>query len=67
MENKLEWIFNTYDIHHEGCLKGVDGPVWDSKDLKKYVFSPEKLWCCLFCGKKVPDHIILQWRLLSGQ
>lgn len=66
MENKQEWYLDHDEIIHR-CLSSKFGDfgslTWNLNDNPK----KKQLWTCLECNKKVPDYIILQWKLLYGK
>lgn len=50
----------NYQVIHENCLQGryyVHYKGWNGKQR----------YCCAGCGKKMPDIMVLQWRLLESE
>jgi len=53
-------------IHNNTIYKNFGSSTWNLNDSRNFVLEGVKLWTCLECHKKVPDHMILQWKLLNG-
>jgi len=69
--NKPEWVFhklfssNKFGIDHTTCYTHYS---------MAYCYLPfhlnfrnKGIYCCINCGKRCPDFIILQERLLNGE
>lgn len=63
MEN--EWFIKSNNIRHMSCCypSGYINPTWNTNDK----LLRGELWCCIKCGKRAPESLILQWQLLYGK
>lgn len=62
-----EWYISARNIRHGICNKhGYTNPnsTWNISDV---IRPPDLLWCCIRCGEKAPEHLIIQWKLLYGK
>lgn len=59
-----EWVLTPHgkELIHRYC----GGSAWNSND-DLFLNYDIRLWCCYKCKEEVPNHLILQWKLLNGK
>jgi len=72
-----EWSITNYgdsgacpDIIHHTCSNTKRGKVvWDTVYMHYRATrkQKDKLWTCMNCGKKCPEHVVFQWKVASGK
>lgn len=73
IEHKPKQDYLKYTILHLDCDHSQVDSIWEGTSLQNWVWrlpdynESNKQFHCVGCGKRAPDYIITQWKLLEGK